>query len=229
MAEKILLVDDDEALLTLTSAALQREGFDTFTAVNGEQALELFHQVTPDLIILDIMMPGVDGREVCRRLRRISTVPIIFLTALDSGEDIVDGLMKGADDYLPKPFKNTELVARVTALLRRARMPHSQPEILRFGDGDLVINRSEQRVFTGSGEVSLSPTEYNLLLFLAERAGRILSSQQIFDTIWGPWSETQPGSVKWYIWHLRQKIEPDPGKPRFILTERGRGYRFSPR
>jgi two-component system KDP operon response regulator KdpE len=174
------------------------------------------------------MMPGMDGWEVCRRLRKTSAVPIIFLTALGSENDIVAGLMGGADDYLTKPIRKDELRARVAATLRRAHMPHEQSDLLRFANGDLVINQAEQKVFAYNQEVLLSPIEYNLLVFLAERAGRIVSTQLLTDTIWG--ADTSAGSqgVKWYIWSLRQKIEVDPQEPRFILTERGKGYRFSP-
>jgi len=228
MAEKILVVDDDSNLRTLIRQTLQSEGFSVLTATDGEEGLALFPQIAPDLVILDVMMPGLDGWEVCRRLRQVSSVPIIFLTALTTVEDVVHGLVDGADDYLAKPFKIAELTARVTALLRRARMPHEQPDILRFGDGDLIINRNEQATFAYGQEVSLSPIEYNLLLFMAERAGRILPVQLLFDAIWGSMAETGPQSVKWYIWRLRQKIEADPQDPRFILTERGKGYRFSP-
>ena len=228
MGEKILIVDDNVLLLRLIGLSLQSQGFSIFTATNGEQGLALFHQVAPDLVILDIMMPAMDGWQVCHRLRQISCVPIIFLTALNSEKNIVDGLMEGADDYLVKPFTLGELRARVIALLRRVRMGHIQPDVLRFGGGDLVINRTEHVVYAHGQEVSLSPTEYNLLLFMAERAGRILPAQTIFDAIWTPWADTQPQSVKWYVWRLRQKIEANPQQPRYILTERGKGYRFSP-
>ncbi len=228
MAEKILVVDDDAILLKLIQQSLQPEGFSISTATSGEQGLALFHQVAPDLVILDVMMPGMDGWEVCRRLRQVSSVPIMFLTALDALEDVVHGLGDGADDYLAKPFKVAELAARVTALLRRSRMPHERPDVLRFGGGDLIINRTEQTVFARGQEVPLSPIEYNLLLFMAERAGRILPVPLLFDAIWGSMADTGPQSVKWYIWRLRQKIEADPQKPQFILTERGKGYRFSP-
>jgi two-component system KDP operon response regulator KdpE len=227
MAEKILVIDDHEPLLKLISLSLEKQGFSIFTATNGEMGLALFQQIAPDLVILDIMMPGMDGWEVCSRLRQTSSVPIIFLTALSSDQNIVNGLLGGADDYLVKPFTTTELRARVIALLRRARTPHEQPDVLRFGGGDLIINRTERTVFAHGQQVSLSPIEYNLLLFMAERAGRILTAQLIFDTIWTPWAEAQPQSVKWYIWRLRQKIEATPQHPRFILTERGKGYRFS--
>ena len=229
MGERILVVDDDTQLLSLIRLSLQKQGFSVFTATSGKEGLSLFHQIAPDVVILDIMMPGMDGWEVCSRLRQVSSVPIILLTALDSEQNIVDGLMGGADDYLVKPFTAAELRARVIALLRRARIRHDSPDILRFGGGDLIINRTEQRVFVRGQEIALSPTEYNLLLFMAERAGRILPAQLIFDAIWTPWSDTQPQGVKWYIWHLRQKIEADSKHPRFILTEPGKGYRFSPK
>jgi len=227
-AGKILVIDDDVILLKLIRRSLEPLGFSIHTATSGEEGLALFPQLAPDVVILDVMMPGMDGWEVCQRLRQTSAVPIIFLTALDSVDDVVQGLIGGADDYLAKPFKIDELGARVTAQLRRARMSHEQPDILRFGGGDLIINRAEQTIFARGEEISLSPIEYNLLLFMAERAGRIISTQMIFDAIWGSTAETGPEGVKWYIWRLRQKIEADPATPQFILTERGRGYRFSP-
>lgn len=225
--EKILVIDDDAILLKLIRRSLEPLGFSIYTATNGEEGLKLFPQIVPDLVLLDVMMPGMDGWEVCRRLRQISSVPIIFLTALDSVNDIVQGLIGGADDYLAKPFKIDELGARVTAQLRRSRMSPQQPDVLRFWGGDLIINRAEQTVFVNGQEVQLSPIEYNLLLFMAERAGRIIPTQVLFDAIWGAMAETGPESVKWYIWRLRKKIEADPQDPRFILTERGKGYRFS--
>lgn len=228
MPETILIVDDHEPMLKLISRLLESEGYSILTAQSGDQGLDLFHQTAPDLVILDVMMPGMDGWEVCRRLRKTSAVPIIFLTALGSENDIVTGLTDGADDYLTKPIRKDELRARVAATLRRARMPHEQPNILRFANGDLVINQTEQKVFAYEHEVLLSPIEYNVLTFLAERAGRIVSTQLLSDTIWGAGTSAGSQGVKWYIWSLRQKIEVDPQEPRFILTERGKGYRFSP-
>jgi two-component system KDP operon response regulator KdpE len=227
MGEKILIIDDDALLLRMIDLSLQPQGLSVFTARDGKEGLALFHQIAPDLVILDIMMPGIDGWEICARLRQISSVPIIFLTALGSEENIVEGLMGGADDYLVKPFTVAELRARVMALLRRARMSPCTPDILRFGGGDLVIDRSEQMVFAHGHQVTLSPTEYAMLLFMAERAGRILPPHLIFDAVWAPWADASPRSVKWYIWRLRQKIEANPQQPCFILTERGKGYRFS--
>ena len=221
MAETILAIDDEEFLLKLVTTALGKVGYNVVTAPGGEEGLALFRQTAPDLVILDIMMPGMDGWEVCRRLRQTSSVPIIFLTAMDTEQNVVDGLVGGADDYLTKPIRIDELRARVAALLRRARMPHERP-------GDLIINTAEQSVFAYGEEVPLSPIEYNLLLFMAERAGRILSTELLYDTIWGASAESRSQGVKWYVWRLRQKIETDPQEPRFILTERGKGYRFSP-
>jgi two-component system KDP operon response regulator KdpE len=229
VADRILVIDDDATLLSMVRTALERHGFSTCTAESGAQGLALFDQVAPELVILDVMMPEMDGWEVCRRIRRSSAVPIIFLTALSSTEDVVRGLVGGGDDYLVKPFKVAELRARVTALLRRARMRHEQPAVLRFADGDLVINCDERKVFARGQEVSLSPTEYNLLLYMAERAGRIIPSEMLYDAIWGSWADAGDRNVKWYIWRLRQKLEASPETPAFILTERGAGYRFSPR
>ena len=228
MVEKILVIDDDKTMLTLISVALESQGLSVTTASGGEEGLALFNQVAPDLVILDVMMPDLDGWEVCERVRGVSSVPIIFLTALASTEDVVQGLMGGGDDYLVKPFKVSELRARVTALLRRTRMTYDQPDVMRFGNGDLVINCAEQMVFAYGQEVPLSPIEYNLLLFMAERAGHILPVPLLYDAIWGSYADASSESVKWYVWRLRQKIEVKPRSPRFILTERGRGYRFSP-
>lgn len=227
MTEKILAIDDHEDVLTLIRTTLQAEGYEVHTARNGEEGLRLLRQIAPDLVILDIMMPGVDGWEVCDRMRETSSIPIIILTALKTEQDVVQGLVGGADDYLVKPFRMKELRARVAALLRRVRMPRERLNVLRFRDGDLVINRSEQAVFVRGEEVPLSPVEYNLLLFMAERAGLILSTRQLIDSVWGSSANRGAQSVKWHIWRLRQKIEADPRRPCFILTERGKGYRFS--
>jgi two-component system KDP operon response regulator KdpE len=228
MAENILVVDDDKFLQNLMQRLLRAEGYVVHMASTGEEGLSLFHQVAPDLVILDVMMPDMDGWEVCRRLRQVSPVPIIFLTALNSEQNLVDGLVKGGDDYLAKPFSAPELKARVAALLRRARMPLNQTQVLRFGDGELIINRGEQMVFANGEEVQLSPIEYNMLVFLAAHAGQILPAGVLYDAIWGTAADARLDSVKWYVWSLRQKLEADPKHPRFILTERGKGYRFSP-
>ncbi|MGQ9468162.1 MAG: response regulator [Anaerolineae bacterium] len=226
--EQILVVDDDPEILAILQTLLEAHGFAVYTASDGVTALHCFHQVAPDLVILDILMPGLDGKEVCQRIRRHSPVPILFLTAMDQVDSIVDGLNQGADDYVIKPFHPAELVARVRAMIRRARLHTSPPRLMRFRGGKLVINRDRGRVFLRGKEVPLSPLEYNLLLFLAERAGHVLPPEAIYQAVWGPNGDADLRQVKWYIWRLRQKIEDDPSHPRFICTERGRGYYFAP-
>ncbi len=225
---RILIVDDDPELLALLRALLEVQGFIVYTASDGETALQLLHQVAPDLVILDVLMPGLNGKEVCQRIRRRSPVPILFLTAIGEVDSIVDGLNRGADDYMTKPFHPAELVARVQAIMRRARLRTAPQRLLRFRGDELVINRDLGRVFLRGEEVPLSPLEYNLLLFLAERAGHVLSPEAIYRAVWGANGEADPRRVKWYIWRLRRKIEPDPADPRFICTDRGWGYYFAP-
>ena len=228
MAETVLVIDDDAAITELVRLVLGPAGYSVYGACSGVDGLALFHQLTPDLVLLDVMMPGLDGLEVCSRLRQISSVPILILTARNAQDDVVRGLSAGADDFLGKPFRVKELKARVSAQLRRARMVHTPPETLRFGSGELIFDRLERKVFVRGREVALSPIEHNLLLYLAERAGRILPAELLFNAIWGPQAEAGPRSVKWYIWRLRRKIEADPKNPHFIITEPGKGYRFSP-
>ncbi|GAB4546394.1 MAG: response regulator transcription factor [Anaerolineae bacterium] len=229
MAERILAIDDDHLLLQLIQRSLEAAGYEVFIARDGESGLQQFHESQPHLVVLDVMMPHVDGWETCRRIRDISTVPIIMLTALGSHQDIVKGLRMGADDYLVKPFHPEELLARVEAVLRRLRMPPpaSDTSPLRFGGGELIIDPANRQVMVHSKVVDLTPTEYDLLLFLAKRAGRILSTDVIFDNVWSYDADASPDNVKWYIWRLRNKIENDPRNPRYILTERGIGYRFA--
>lgn len=222
------MVDDDPELLALLRALLEVQGFAVHTASDGETALQVLHQLAPDLVILDVLMPGLSGKEVCQRIRRFSPVPILFLTAVGEVDSVVDGLNRGADDYMTKPFHPSELIARVQAIMRRARLQATPQRLLRFRGGELVINRDLGRVFLRGEEVPLSPLEYNLLLFLAERAGHVLSPEAIYRAVWGSNGETDPRQVKWYIWRLRRKIESDPANPRFIYTDRGRGYYFAP-
>lgn len=226
--ERILIVDDDPEMGALLRTLLEAHGFAVYTASDGVEALQALQQIAPDLVILDILMPGLDGREVCQRIRRYSPVPILFLTAIGEVDSVVDGLNQGADDYMTKPFHPAELIARVHAMMRRARLRSSPQRLLYFRGGELVINRAMGRVFLRGEEVPLSPLEYNLLLFLAERAGHVLPPEIIYEAIWGPNGYADLRQVKWYIWRLRQKIESDPQNPRFICTDRGRGYYFAP-
>ncbi len=229
MPERILVVDDDYLTLEYVQKMLEAEGFQTFLVDNGASAQQEFHRVQPHLVILDLKMPGISGWEVCQYLRQISDVPIIILTGLGDKEDVVRGLNAGADDYVVKPFRGEELLARVRAVLRRAqRAPFYHDMPMRFGGGDLIIDPAEHRVIAYGKPVELTPTEHRMLLFLAQNAGRVLSTHTIFDNVWSYDSQTSNQNVKWYIWRLRRKIERDARRPRFILTERGVGYRFVP-
>ncbi|MDW8071109.1 MAG: response regulator transcription factor [Anaerolineae bacterium] len=229
MPERIMVVDDDHLTLEHIRVLLETEGFETFLIDNGVSAQQAFQRVQPHLVILDIRMPGVSGWEVCQYLRQISNVPIVILTCLGDKEDVVRGLNAGADDYLVKPFRDAELLARVRAVLRRAqRAPFYNDMPMRFGGGDLIIDPTERRVIAYGKLVELTATEHRMLLFLARNAGRALPAHMIFSNVWSYESDTGEQSVKWYIWRLRRKIEQDPRRPRFILTERGIGYRFAP-
>jgi two-component system KDP operon response regulator KdpE len=229
MVERILAVDDDRVMLQLVQRSLESAGYQVTVAFDGKSGLQRFHESQPHLVILDVMMPQMDGWETCRRIRDVSTVPIIMLTALGAHQDIVKGLRMGADDYLVKPFHPEELQARVEAVLRRMRMPPplSESSPLRFNGGQLVIDPANRQVMVRGQVVDLTPTEYELLLFMAKRAGRILSTDIIFDYVWPYDADAGLESVKWYIWRLRNKIEDDPSHPQYILTERGIGYRFA--
>ena len=232
MSEKskttILVIDDDEGLLNLVRTSLKARNFNIETANSGQKGLELFYKNTVDLVILDVMMPGMGGFEVCQQLRKHSKVPILFLTARAEVNDRVEGLMMGGDDYVVKPFSHQELLARVEALLRRAQMStQSTPKIYRFGGGNLVINSETLQIFANGEQVHLTPTETQLLIFLAKHSGQVLSIETIYNGVWPYDSEADPKTVRWYIWRLRQNIEPDPGNPQFILTEIGIGYRFT--
>jgi DNA-binding response OmpR family regulator len=224
----ILVIDDDEGLLNLVRTALNARNFRIETANSGEKGLELFYKNTVDLVILDVMMPGMNGFEVCQRLRKHSKVPILFLTARAEVQDRVEGLMMGGDDYVVKPFSHQELLARVEALLRRAQISaKSAPKTYRFGGGSLVINSETLQVFVDGEQIHLTPTETQLLIFLAKHSGQVLSLETIYNGVWPYDSEADPKTVRWYIWRLRQNIEPDPSSPQFILTETGIGYRFT--
>ena len=229
MSERIMVVDDDYLTLEHVQKVLDAEGFQTFLVNNGTSVQQEFHRVQPHLVILDLKMPDISGWEVCHYLRGISDVPIIILSGLGDKEDVVRGLNAGADDYVVKPFQGEELLARVYAVLRRAqRAPFYRDMPVRFGGGDLIIDPVEHRVIAHGKPVELTPTERRMLLFLAQNAGRALPVHVIFSNVWSYDSKTGDQNVKWYIWRLRRKIEQDPHRPRFILTERGIGYRFAP-
>lgn len=218
--ERLLLVDDEENLRSMLAAALRHSRFDVELATTGRAALELVATVQPDLVVLDVMLPDLDGFEVCRRLRSDgSRVPVLFLTARDGTEDKVRGLTLGGDDYLVKPFSLEELVARVQAVLRRTSSERAE-SVLRYED--LVMDEDAHRVTRAGTEVSLSPTEYNLLRFLLANQGRVMSKAQILDHVWQYDFGGDGGVVETYIGYLRRKV--DTGAPKLIHTVRGVGY-----
>jgi len=225
MATRILVVDDALELTQLLKVTLSREGYQVEVANDSLEGLRKAYDFRPDLMLLDIMMPGMSGLEMLARFREFSDVPVIMLTALGKSSVKVDGLNKGADDYVTKPFDTEELKARIRAVLRRAVL--SAPEesqILSFDGGRLTIDLYARQVSVGGDPVDLTPTEYKLLLYLAHNAGQVLTYDQLLDQVWGPGYEDNPGVVKVYVRRLRAKLEPDPGHPVYILTHRSTGY-----
>jgi len=224
----LLIIDDDATLVAALEMYLAREGYAVHLAANGAEGLKSFYALRPELVILDVMMPQMDGWETCRRIRELSTVPIIMLTAKGMETDRVMGLKLGADDYVSKPFSLKELVARIEAILRRTRRSDSTGKSgVLYVSGDLVVD-SERWEVTRNGEpVNLTSTELRLLFYLAENAGQVLSHQQLLEHVWGPEYVDNVDYTKLYVWRLRQKIEDDPSAPRYILTERGIGYRMA--
>lgn len=230
MCEKtVLTIEDDPALQRLVQYTLSEEGLDVVTASNGREGLRQFYAVQPGLVILDLMMPEMDGWETCRRIRDMADTPILMLTARSQNEDMVRGLNIGADDYMVKPFSPEVLVARANALMRRARLnstaPMAAPPTL-YRDEHLYIDLDERRVLVKGQPVRLTATEYSLLAYLVENAGRVLTFRQILENVWGWEYQDDTHQARLYIWRLRQKLEIDPKDPTYILTEYGVGYRF---
>ncbi len=225
----ILLIDDDALLRDLLTRALIQSGHEVLAVGTGSEGLSLFDLHNPDVVILDVLLPDIEGWEVCRRIRRVSTVPILFLTALEEIPDRVRGLVLGGDDYIVKPFAVEELLARVEAILRRVRqaVPAASP-ILEIGNGALIINREQRQVQFQGQPLDLSPIEYAILVALAERAGRVVSINELLTAIWGGPQEGSLQALRWYIWNLRQKMETNPKRPRWIQTVRRQGYRLNP-
>jgi len=226
MAEKILVIDDEKMTVDLIGILLERRGFEVVKAYRADDGLRAAYRTHPDLILLDIMMPGMDGWEVCRRLRELSDVWIVFLTAKDDVRDIVRGLEMGADDYIVKPYDSDELVARIRAHLRRVPQTSVSKELV-FDGGNLRINFISREVRVRGELVHLTPKEFNLLGVLARNAGRVITRSELVREAWGPEYGDAIDSLKLYIHYLRQKIELDPQKPLYILTSRGVGYRFN--
>ena len=236
MPEKILVVDDEISLQETVAYNLKKQGYDVQTTGDGTEALDLAREIKPDLIILDVMLPGLDGFEICRILRKEMTTPVLMLTARDDEIDRVVGLEVGADDYMAKPFSMRELIARVKAMLRRVRLIREEVNTSEGGEGkpkqeimefdNLKIDMTRREITVDDEVVAFKPKEYELLTFLAQHQGQVLSREFILERVWG-WdfigdSRTVDVHVRW----LREKIEADPANPRRIITVRGAGYRF---
>lgn len=224
MNKRILVVDDDEKIVGIVRAYLEREGHRVIAAHDGNAALHLARGQSPDLIILDLMLPQVPGWDVCRTLRAESSVPIIMLTARDETTDKIVGLELGADDYVTKPFDPKELVARVRAILRRAEGIYERGK--RIGFADLSIDLEKHQVKRGDILIELTPTEFELLKALAETPGRVYSRMQLLDKVQGDAYEGYERTIDTHIKNLRRKVEADPDQPRYIITVRGVGYKI---
>ena len=220
------VVDDDPAIVRFIRRNLEIEGFQVVVSSDGPTALDQFEDETPDLVILDIGIPEMDGLEVCRHLRANSDVPIIIVTSRGRDEEVIQGLEAGADDYLGKPFSAGVLLARVTAVLRR-RLPRFAPPVDRFEFDDLVVDLAGRRVSRGDVPIHLTPTEFKLLSLFVHHSGRVLTSSQILSEVWGAEYGEESQILRTHIGRLRRKIEPDEARPSLILTEPGVGYWLS--
>jgi two-component system KDP operon response regulator KdpE len=226
-ADKLILVVDDESrMVRFVRMNLELEGYKVTEAGDGMEALEKVRDELPDLVLLDVMMPEMDGFETLERLREISTVPVIMLTVKGDEEDRIRGLDLGADDYVTKPFSPHELASRIRAVLRRAEMPSPVPKTSIKVDDHLSIDFRQREVIVDGEPIRLRPTEYRLLYHLVNNAGWVMTHEMLLSKVWGYEYRDETGLLRLYITYLRKKIEPDPGNPRYILTERGVGYRF---
>ena len=227
MSTRILVVEDDERIRSSMRLAFEGEGYEVDEASSGEEALDLFAANAPDVALIDLMLPGIDGFECCRAMRRQSAVPIIIVTARTDTHDVVAGLEAGADDYVTKPFVAKELGARIRALLRRARPADDEPTTLGFGELELLPEQGLLRRADGT-EVHCTRTEFRLLCELAANPNKVLSREQLLDRVWGYDYFGDGRLVDVHIRRLRTKVEPDPALPRHILTVRGMGYKLVP-
>ncbi len=226
-AEKLVLVVDDESrMVRFVRMNLELEGFHVSEAGSGMEALEKVRDELPDLVLLDVMMPEMDGFETLERLREISTVPVIMLTVKGDEEDRIRGLELGADDYVTKPFSPRELASRIRAVLRRAEMPSPVAKTTIDIDDHLQIDFRQREVIVDGEHIRLRPTEYRLLYHLVNNAGWVMTHEMLLSKVWGYEYRDETGLLRLYITYLRKKIEPDPSHPRYIFTERGTGYRF---
>ncbi len=221
----VLIVDDEPKIVQIARDYLENAGFTVVAAHDGESALATVRNQPPDLIVLDLTLPDIDGLDVCRKVRRNSNVPIVMLTARDEETDKLVGLELGADDYVTKPFSPKELVARIRAVFRRVETTEEPPEIIRALD--IVLEIGSMRLYVGDRNVDLTPTEFQLLAKLASQPGRIFTRAQLLESIHGVAIESYERAIDAHIKNVRRKIEPNPSEPRYILTVYGVGYRFS--
>ncbi len=226
MKKRILIVDDEVSILKFLRSNLEDRGYAVISASNGEEALNTIERELPDLIVLDVMMPKMDGFEVCRRLREWSQIPIIMLSARGDEKDKVKCLDLGADDYIVKPFGASELMARVSAVLRRTKTTDISPVRSSIAIGDLAINFAKRQITRAGAEVKLTPTEYDLIQELAVNSGKVLTHTHLLNKVWGPEYRDEREYLHVFVRRLRSKLEPDPDNPTYILTTSGVGYQF---
>jgi DNA-binding response OmpR family regulator len=224
--QKVLIIDDDEDLLRLAGLLFKKLGAQIFTAHNGVDGMSQLYSQQPNLIILDVMMPGMNGFEVCERIRQVSNAPIIMLTALNHEQEMLRGLEAGADDFLSKPFNADILLARARAVLRRSENTNAKVSEFQYSNGYLTIDVQRHEVSVRDKRIKLTPVEFRLLVFLARNAGKVLTFEQIISSVWGAEYKGSTDYVHVYISHLRKKLEENTKTPRYILTLHGVGYIF---
>lgn len=227
MTLNLLLVDDDKRLTELLGSYLSSQGYQVQVAHDGLEGIRLFFAHHPALVILDVTMPQREGWSVLERIREMANTPVIMLTARNEEENVLRGFSLGADDYVTKPFSFAQLAARIGAVLHRADKGMSNEET-QLKQGDLTIDIPTKRVWRGSELIHLTPTEFKLLQILMRQTGKVVTQEELVREAWGEQYMDEVGYVRRYVWHLRQKIEPDPENPRYIHNERGFGYRFQP-
>jgi len=222
----ILVIDDEQAMCELVQTIFEKLNAEVDTALSGEDGLSKLYGLRPDLVILDILLPGMDGIEVCKRIRDVSEVPIIMLTAVGPDKQLVNALHAGADDYVTKPFKTDELVARALAVLRRAGTKAQLYPAPIYSDGYLGIDLDNRKITIEDNVLKLTATEFRLLAHLYRNSDKVCTFEQILDSVWSTQYRSTAENVHVYIWHLRQKIEVDPKMPKYIVSEHSVGYRF---
>ena len=223
----ILVIDDDRRLTTALELYLSSHGYRIVCAYDGREGLRALHEHAPDLVVLDVMMPEMDGWETCRRIREVSDVPIVMLTARGNESDRITGLRLGADDYVAKPFSMRELEARTEAVLRRSRYQQPKETSQLYADADLVIDGDKWEVRLGGELVGLTPTELRVLFYLVSHADRVVTHEELLEHVWGAEYVGETDYPKLFVWRIRQKIERDPARPCYISTVRGIGYCFN--